>query len=303
MTQSDSCAQTLCEWQSLGEVSSPQWLRERGLLLSALSIPYQIYESENSTELWVRTETYEYAREQLNHFEQENLNWPPQARPARALKLRWDPAVALSGFLVLAFYFQNLFAALLPLDRGASSSDLFQTGDYWRPMTALFLHADLGHLLSNLVAATLLMAVLSGLLGVGLASAGFLLSGTIGNFLNAYFYRSVPHHSIGFSTAVFGAAGIWAGYSLIERLRDPASQVLWRRLLVPLGAAIAYLGMWGSSPESDHMAHFWGLWVGLAYGLVVGFFWADRPPRARVQTLLGFGTVLLILGAWRLALL
>src|SRR5207244_553503 len=70
-------------------------------------------------------------------------------------------------------------------------------------------HADVGHLLANLIAGSILAVFLAQILGGGVTWLSVLASGAIGNAVNALF-QPPSHTAIGASTAVFGAIGILA---------------------------------------------------------------------------------------------
>jgi len=81
------------------------------------------------------------------------------------------------------------------------------------------------------------------------------------------------HLSIGFSTAVFGAAGVLAGLKAASGEGDlragarPAGQG-W---LLPVAAALALVATLGTAGEStDISAHFFGLLAGLGLGGALG---------------------------------
>ena len=122
-------------------------------------------------------------------------------------------------------------------------------GEWWRAVTALGLHADLGHIGSNLVAGSLFGFFLAEILGGGLAWLMILAAGAAGNAINALI-QPATHTSIGASTAVFGAVGLIAVLALRYRPRR------WRRGLrrwAPLAAGImllAFLGTEGSASIS-----------------------------------------------------
>lgn len=61
---------------------------------------------------------------------------------------------------------------------GLADAGLIRTGQWWRCVTALFLHADVGHLMSNVVALGVLKTPLVGRrLGAGLAWILFVIRG------------------------------------------------------------------------------------------------------------------------------
>jgi len=153
------------------------------------------------------------------------------------------------------------------LDRGRL--DVYRVAishEWWRLITALTLHADSGHLISNILIGMPLLVLLARRLGLGLALGLTLLSGITGNAINA-FYQPLSHTSIGFSTAVFGMIGILTG----DAVAGYGGEGFKRRIFIPLMAGLALLGILGTAGErTDIFAHLFGLVGGLFLGLVVG---------------------------------
>ena len=155
------------------------------------------------------------------------------------------------------------------------------------------LHADVVHLVGNVVAMAVLASAVCRLLGPGLGAALLVLSGVGGNTLNAVL-RSGPHVSVGASTSIFGAVGILAGVAIL-RARSPR-----RRPWVPLAAGLALLGFLGTGEHADLAAHFFGFQVGLGFGLATAVL-LERPPGTRAQWWWSVVTIILVAGAWLLA--
>ena len=103
-------------------------------------------------------------------------------------------------------------------ERGSADADRILHGELWRTVTALTLHADLAHVLSNAIGITVFLGALSSIMGPGLSSALVLLAGAGGNLANALIHGS-SHVSIGASTSVFGAVGMLGGLGLARRGR------------------------------------------------------------------------------------
>jgi membrane associated rhomboid family serine protease len=149
------------------------------------------------------------------------------------------------------------------------SVGLFDRREWWRPLTALFLHADAVHLLGNLTFGlwygSLVNRALGTLLGWGLV----LLSGVLGNLLVAAIHYPQPHLSLGASTAVFGALGLLVAEGLIHRWQQRWLSRL-APLMVPLVAGGVLLGLTGGfdNPQTDGMAHVMGFLTGIVLGLI-----------------------------------
>ncbi len=156
-----------------------------------------------------------------------------------------------------------------------ADADRIWHGELYRCTTALLLHADGVHLLGNLVGLILFGTPAASLCGWGLGWAMILATGTVGNLLTAWWYR-YDHLAAGASTAVFGAVGICVVLSLrlgmLTKTRQ--SQRSWRRWM-PLAGGLALLGLLGTSPHADLMAHISGFGV----GMILAWIAAIKPER------------------------
>jgi membrane associated rhomboid family serine protease len=210
----------------------------------------------------------------------------------------WFAGVAVALLLLIFFAITVQWQpALSWVERGSANAEKIVQGEPWRTVTALTLHADVAHALSNAVAVALFLGAVSSLVGVGLACALILLAGAGGNLANALLHGS-PHISLGASTAIFGAVGLLGSLGLTRRRRSALSR--WRAWL-PVAAALALLGMFGSSgPRVDIWAHLFGLIVGAVLGIPVAMV-APRPPQLRIQWACGTAAVAVLIYCWMLA--
>jgi membrane associated rhomboid family serine protease len=182
-------------------------------------------------------------------------------------------------------------------ERGSADAERILHGEPWRALTALALHADLGHVLGNAIAGTIFIGAACGALGVGLAAALVLAAGGLGNLANALFHGS-HHSSVGASTAIFGAVGILAALGIARRRRHGIGG---RRALAPIAAGLGLLAMLGTSGRADLWGHLFGLIAGAVLGLAGARAFA-RPPGLAVQWLLGGASVAVFLACWSAAL-
>ncbi len=154
---------------------------------------------------------------------------------------------------------------------GASRPAHVRTGEWWRLVTALFLHIGPRHLLANVATLLVLGPALTAALGAGRFALVYVLAGAAGNALS-YLLTPPDVVSAGASGAILGVLGALGG----QRLRFAAS-ARYRGWQV-LAALLAYLAIAvGAEPGVDTMAHLGGLAAGLGLGLVV-------PPLARDPT-------------------
>lgn len=209
---------------------------------------------------------------------------------------------ALYSLLLIVFFLLQKPFDLIALGR-ADSLAIIDLNQWWRALTALTLHADVVHLMSNLVAGMGFAFFVARFFG---ATAGWLLilmSGVAGNLLNAWVYFPEVHFSIGASTAVFGALGLLTGVGVCAALIEPQQRWTLPRWLVPIFGGLTLLGLIGVGDGLvDVAAHISGFASGFVLGLVGAFYQTVFQRLQRVHWLLVFvlfGTVGL---AWFLAL-
>ncbi|MGB7950813.1 MAG: rhomboid family intramembrane serine protease [Candidatus Binatia bacterium] len=231
----------------------------------------------------------------LSVYERENPRELDVAKePAQPPDLVTGAAVA--GMVLLFFVITEWQAALPWFARGSADADRILGGEFWRIVTALTLHADLAHVLSNAVGIALFLSILSSMLGPGLASALVLLAGAGGNLVNGFVHGGA-HVSVGASTAVFGAVGMLGGLGLASHRRKSASRRAW----LTVAAALALLAMLGTGGERvDVLAHFFGFLSGVVLGLLCAFI-APHPPARLVQWICGGAALAVLFGCWLVA--
>jgi rhomboid protease GluP len=268
------------------------------LALFAEGLSPSLSRTRDGLVLSVPEEQVERALVGLSAYEREN---------PRELGERDEPAkppdlvagASIAGILLLFFSITVIWHPTVRwYERGSADTDRILLGELWRTVTALSLHANLAHALSNAIGITLFLGALSSILGPGLASALVLLAGAGGNLANALVHGSA-HVSVGASTSVFGAVGMLGGLALARRGRGKVPR---RRAWVPIAAALALLGMLGTGGQRvDVWAHLFGLLVGGVLGLFFAFV-APSPPARLVQWGCGSAAFAVLISCWFLAL-
>lgn len=287
-------------------------------MLQALGLPHASVLAEGEWRVLVRLEDRERALSELGRYEGENRGWPPREAPTPPFPVG---AYALAGYLaLLTLFFIWERKDTFGFDwraAGRSQAAAVLDGEWWRALTALTLHADIEHLLGNLVFGGLFGVILSQTVGAARAWPAILLSGFVGNLANAWI-QDPTHASIGASTAVFGALGAQA--VVTWRLRDP-TRSRWRRWAPLIGglALLGWLGMGGTLREGsttretieqidrtlsrvDVLAHITGFVAGGALGFVLALPALRRWRSRRIETALLWSTLGLVALAWSLAL-
>ncbi|MGV3518083.1 rhomboid family intramembrane serine protease [Luteitalea sp.] len=181
---------------------------------------------------------------------------------------------------------------------GSASAEAIVHGEWWRAVTALMLHADVLHLLGNVVGSLVFVSAVGRWLGVGLGGAVVLASAVTGNLLTAYFHQ-VRHVSVGASTATFAALGVVAGLQMVRRHRHRERGIRGYSWL-PLAAGLGLIVMIGSGERADLVAHLAGLGAGVVAGWLVAAT-GVRVPGTVGQVGLAALTLGVIAASWLLA--
>ncbi len=271
---------------------------QHALVLIAMSIKCLLIRKPWGIGLLVASPDAERAEYQLQEYAAEN-------RPPPAQHQRFKVSQVIDGVLVFAAVLVLIQAAaeasLFGLDwlrAGAAEAGAITSGEWWRAFTALGLHGDLGHLMSNVVFGAFFGIVLCQILGAGLGWLSILLAGGLGNIVSAIFH-SADHSAIGASTAVFGALGLVAALTW-QHQRFFRSGL---RRFAPLAAGLmllAFLGMGGE--RTDIGGHVAGFAAGIALAIPLHFA-ADRIPIGiGAQFRYGAAALLIMALAWVLAL-
>jgi len=268
---------TSSPWEGLESVAafpSAALAHEYALVTLAMGEPCCIVPTEEPAgfSLFVEPSSISKIHAELEQYAVEQsipLPKPVAMREIFRFSPGWD-AIGLWMFCVLmVFYWQTRDPSIV--DRGASSSiGLFHHGEWWRPFTSLFLHADLQHLLGNILSGMLFATLVSRLLGPWIGWALILISGVIGNTLTCLLNYQENFVSIGASTAVFGALGILSGLGLAS-MRRSGPHLPLARTTAPLIAGIILLGWLGTGRPGDNtdvLGHVMGFCSGLATGFI-----------------------------------
>jgi len=205
----------------------------------------------------------------------------------------------LSGVIVAVFLL-SVHLAVMSSSAPADYVEVFgaqarriQTGEIYRCVTALLLHADDAHIAGNMAAAALFGGAVCTVTGNGVGWLMILFCGVAGNFINAMVV-SPGHLSIGASTAVFGAVGILC---TLQAVRSVLFGRGWKKAVAAIGAGMALLAFLGSSARSDLGAHLFGFAWGLPMGGVYQL-WIEGRMGKKGQILCGFLAAAILVAAW-----
>ena len=273
--------------------------------LSSARIPYQVAQREDSWEVRVPLEYSRRAEIELGEYERVNRGWPPVIvhRPPPAMS---DAALlcslAVAAGILLVYRFTGPYDLSFPMFReGVAHSGKLLSGEWWRALTALCLHADFPHALGNAVCCGVFGVAACSQLGVGVGWCAILAGGVSGN-LAAALLTGPGRISLGASTATFAALGLLAALQFVRNYRRVGDfRRIVNRSWIPLGGAAGLLALLGVSPGADLAGHLLGFLAGLAMGVALTPFERHRLPTL-IQAAAGTCAVAAVAGGWFLAL-
>lgn len=170
------------------------------------------------------------------------------------------PWVSLSlVFVNSLLFFICIFTGDLLYRAGAFGIEhILRDGQWYRIVTAIFLHADVNHLVSNMLLLYFAGKIVEGYLDHARYAILYLLSGIIGNLFSAcYELWNGFYDSIGASGAVFGILGMLLALVLFHHGR--LQKITLSRMLLMLVLSVYN----GATVENiNNVAHIGGLFAG-----------------------------------------
>lgn len=291
-------------WQPVTVLNSSALTKRQArlwaLVLDSRYIPCCIESDGEGWQLLVPTEHFESACTELSIYEGNNRFWPPALPPPRKMIENTLPTLSLLLLLAI-FHNLTLLGIAIPergiidfTEIGAAHAEKIRGGEWWRLVTALTLHSDQAHLLSNLTIGGVFIVLLCREFGSGLTWSLLLGTGILGNLLNACLQPPI-HRSVGASTAVFGAVGIMAAISAVRYHHH-----LQRRWFIPVASGLALLAILGTEGKNTDLgAHLSGFGFGLLSGLLAEYITGKfgRPGRL-LDILLAVTSAGVVLLSW-----
>jgi membrane associated rhomboid family serine protease len=210
-------------------------------------------------------------RAELGSYDRECLAWPPRLSADTTALPRLDLLTPLLWLLAVLAVYRGQSQHPGWTEAGAlDAAAVFDHGEFWRTFTALFLHANADHLVSNLFGGVFVFAAVLTIFG---RARGWLLLGLAAiaaNLAVAAMHYPGPYVSLGASTAIFAALGLLTGRAvrLAVQARHPHR---WRSFFVPFAAGLTVLALYGAgAPPVDVLAHVSGFVVGGLLGFMAG---------------------------------
>lgn len=270
------------------------------IVLDAIGVPYERRTTAIGTSLWVLPEHHPRAALELQQYRRENRRPPAPA-------VAW-PSHPHALYGVIGYAAVLLAVTLATLARlgqqnwksaGVLDAGFFERGEWWRVVTALTLHGDVLHLMSNLAFGALFGYPAARLFGPGLAWLLIVAGGALAYGIDALLHPPT-HHLLGASTAVFTALGLIAAYGWRRHMQNWSP---WMRRSAPLVGGIALLAFTGTGGENtDILAHFVGFIVGTGIGTACAHLPMPAPGRHGLQWSAGLVAIAFVAVAWACAL-
>jgi membrane associated rhomboid family serine protease len=173
-------------------------------------------------------------------------------------------------------------------DMGALFPPAIATGQYWRLISAMFLHLNIIHIGFNMWALYILGGPVEAWYGEWRFVAIYFISGFLGS-VASFAFGPIGELGVGASGAIFGLLGAWAIYNFRRRDNPMAYanlRVAFTLILINLFISFYWQGI-------DWRAHVGGLLAGIAAGYLAEGF-GPRQSRLAV-TVIGL-TALVLFG-------
>ena len=194
---------------------------------------------------------------------------PPEPQLGKHSSPVWVAGLILCNIIVWGLLEQNggSYDSATLLRFGAIRTLLLAEGEWWRAVTALFLHIGLKHLAGNMATLGVLGMLTLRAVGPGRLFFLYVVSGITGNYVS-YLWNPSFAVKAGASGAILGLLGTLSGVRLRQLALFPASSryTFWH---VPAMLIAFYGFVIGIGPRTDHAAHIGGLVCGVVLGALV----------------------------------
>lgn len=280
-------------------------------MLEAKGIEHEVAAGASEWQILVARADLAHAYEEISRFAAEPLTRRAPSRYLKPFAGALYGSVGYGAVLLLVAWAAGI--GLFHLDwpvLGALDSSPAARFQWWRAITALTLHVDREHLLSNLFFGILAGAAASRLIGPGMAWGTAVVAASAANLLEMLI-SPATHRAIGASTAVFALLGIVSGLASLESATR--RERLWRRWApVIIGACLLTLfGSGGVDPNQplpptttvDVLGHLLGFVSGTLAGWLLARFGLTNSRSPAKQLATGAATLLGVAAAWLMALL
>lgn len=278
--------------------------RDHTLVLKAAGIPFRVHEHGREYTIWVAADNAARSLNEFASYARENHDWT--ARPINEAQTLTQHSG--SGYGVYGYVAVLILVSILARDdmfgwdwfeKGKTHAALIQCGHWWRTITALTLHSDLAHLVSNVVIGSLFGYFVGLRMGSGLAWLSIVIAGSAGNYINAWL-RYDQHTSIGASTAVFAMLGILAASAWTQRRHIQTSTLKRWTPIIGGVLLLSWLGTGGM--RTDVLAHVSGFFSGILLGVIYETYGHRITTKSSSQSIFAITSIAIVVIAWLTAL-
>ncbi len=267
------------------------------LVLASQGIAHALHHADDTGwGLAVAPQDHPAALHQIQLYRRENRNWRWR-QPVFPPGLFFDWTSLIWVLLIVIFHLLSLQRPDLK-SVGHMSHAVFSQGEVWRLGTAIWLHADLAHLVMNALFGWLFLGLILGRYGQGVGLLAVTLAGIGGNLVTGWFHGPA-FHGLGASGVVMGALGLLSFPTLI--LPKQSKFIIGKVLLGGLVAGGWIFLLIAVNPETDVLAHLGGFVSGWLLGLFLAPV-ARFTRRPHVNLIAGGLFVMLVIVPWWLAL-
>ena len=192
-------------------------------------------------------------------------------------RIPWCSAV-LTAVNIVVFLACQFYGSILYPEGAFSILYLIRNGEYYRLVTAMFLHADISHLANNMILLYFGGEIVEKTVGRIRYLILFFLSGICGNLFSAVYELSTGsfYESIGASGAVFGLVG--GLFYLVLAKKGRAAGMSVQRMVLMIALSL-YSGF--QSVMVNNAAHLGGLLGGFLLAFLLCH--VGRLPQERLR--------------------
>jgi rhomboid protease GluP len=208
---------------------------------------------------------------------------PAPQQPGRRVRRRTPATTSIAGAILIGFGIQIAKGATNDAVRLAElgaiwAPAIFVGHEYWRLLTAMFLHGGVLHLVMNLFALVQIGSMFELMFGTRRFLTIYFVSGLLASLTSAFFTEGP---SVGASGAIFGILGAF----VLSVKRSPRwrherfARNIVKQLLFWIVANII-IGF--QIPQIDNSAHLGGLLAGVILGAILPHRAPPPPPPAQM---------------------
>jgi membrane associated rhomboid family serine protease len=205
-----------------------------------------------------------------DYYEPTAEDFLPSAPKPRSPMSRWPETAALKPAILCFILF---WAASIHEWRyiwptfTASGETVFGQGEWWRLLSALFTHADVGHLLANTPLFLIFGWYLRAYFGPLAFPFGALVVGVLSNLATIAIYPA-QEELLGASGMLYGMVALW----LVLYVRFETLYTIPMRAFRALAVSVLLLFPTTFEKTVSYLAHATGFSIGIAVGLILMLF-------------------------------